>query len=138
MEGDSAKPPAEAWRRAVVFQVEARRRARDPGRATQVWAALMTGRGSIVDSFEREGRRYVVVRENDSSIEDRALRNQEMAVLQLAVCGMSNKLIAYELGLSSSTAGTHLRAAMRKIGIGSRAELVGLFAALRKRADLAR
>jgi hypothetical protein len=33
---------------------------RNPERALQLWRALVDGRWSLVDSFETDGRRYVV------------------------------------------------------------------------------
>jgi DNA-binding NarL/FixJ family response regulator len=38
--------------------------------------------------------------------------------------GQSNKVIAYSLGLGSSTVATHLARAMRKLGVRNRVELV--------------
>jgi len=56
------------------------------------------------------------------------LSEQERQVIGHVALGQSNKLAAYELGLSSSTVSTHLTHAMRKLRLRSRVELVSLFA----------
>lgn len=123
----------EALREAALRQERARGRARreDPGRALDLWHALVAGRWSLVDQFERDGRRYIVARKNEHQIPDpRALSPRERAIVHLAALGHANKLIAYELGLAGSTVATHLASALRKLGLRSRTELVHLLAAL--------
>jgi DNA-binding CsgD family transcriptional regulator len=123
----------EALRQAVLRQERARGRMRrqDPEGATEAWTALVTGRWSLVDRFESDGRRYVVAHANDVRVPDpRALSERERSVAHLAALGKTNKLIAYELGLSSSTIATHLSAALRKLGLESRTQLVAVLAGL--------
>jgi DNA-binding NarL/FixJ family response regulator len=55
-----------------------------------------------------------------------ALSPREGEVLRFACLGHHNKLIAFELGLSSSTVRVLLWRAMRKLGVRSREELVRL------------
>ena len=55
------------------------------------------------------------------------LTPRERAVVALAVLGRSNKLIAYELGLSLSSVGTYLQRAQRRLGVSSRAALIREF-----------
>jgi DNA-binding NarL/FixJ family response regulator len=115
--------------RAVLAQERARTRSgrQDPEASTRAWTALVSGRWSLVDHFESGGRRYLVARPNPLPVPDpRALTERERAVAHLAVLGKSNKLIAYELGIHASTVANHLAAAMRKLGIASRTELVTL------------
>jgi len=116
-EGEAKERPVrEVLREAVVRQEKARGlvRREDPEAATEMWTALVAGRWSLVDQFERGGRRYVVARRNEQGC---------------TALGKSNKLIAYELGLSPSTVGSHLSSAMRKLGVASRIELMkALFA----------
>ncbi|HSD89766.1 MAG TPA: helix-turn-helix transcriptional regulator, partial [Kofleriaceae bacterium] len=129
-EGDSKSPSTrEALRAAVVRQEKARGKARrkDPEGATDMWTALVGGRWSLLDHFERGGRRYIVARRNEHGGADpRALAERERAVAQLAALGKSNKLIAYELGVSESTVASHLSSAMRKLRVKTRVELLRL------------
>lgn len=84
----------------------------------------MTGRWSLVDRFESDGRRYLVARRNDPELaEPRSLSHRERQVLAYAALGYANKHIAYTLGLAPSTVSSHLRTAMRRVGAPSRAAL---------------
>jgi DNA-binding CsgD family transcriptional regulator len=134
--GDGATPDARtAVRDAVLRQERARGPARreDPIEATEAWTALVDGRWSLVDRFERGGRRYIVARRNEHALSDpRALSPRERAVVHLVALGKSNKLVAYELGLTESTVATHLQVAMRKLGARTRIELVQLVSSLRR------
>ena len=47
-----------------------------------------------------------------------------MQVVALVLFGQSNKLIAYNLGLSAGRISTLLRSAMRKIGAQTRGQLI--------------
>jgi DNA-binding CsgD family transcriptional regulator len=124
-----AKSAREHLRDAVLRQERARGRARreDPDGATAMWTALTAGEWSLVDQFERDGRRFIVARANPPDCNDpRALAPRERTVAHLAALGKSNKLIAYELGIAESTVASHLSAAMRKLGVGRRVELLGM------------
>lgn len=129
-EGDcTSQPVRELLRDAVARQEAARGKQRrtDPEGATEVWTALVSGRWSLVDRFERNGRRYIVARRNEHALPDpRALTPRERTVAQLATLGKPNKLIAYELGISDSSVGSHLSSAMRKLGVKSRVDLIRL------------
>ena len=123
----------DALRAAVLDQERARSslRRRDPEAATEGWQALVSGQWSLVDRFERGGRRYLVAHRNAPEFADlRALTARECAVVHLAALGKSNKLIAYELGVSESGVSSHLHAAMRKLGMTSRSDLIRLAALL--------
>jgi DNA-binding NarL/FixJ family response regulator len=129
-EGESTSRSArEALREAVARAEAARGRMRrsNPHRATEAWAALVSGRWSLVDRYERGGKRYVVARRNEHGLLDpRALSPRERAVVHLVLLGKPNTLIAYELGISASGVATHLSSAMRKLGVASRVELIRL------------
>jgi DNA-binding CsgD family transcriptional regulator len=57
------------------------------------------------------------------------LSARERQVVAAAVTGRTNKLIAYELGLSDSTVRVLLGRAKRKLELRTRRELVALYAA---------
>ncbi|HWB78217.1 MAG TPA: LuxR C-terminal-related transcriptional regulator [Nannocystaceae bacterium] len=103
---------------------------RDPEAALEEWRVLVSGRWSLLDRFESDGRRYLVARRNDPEIRGlRPLSQPERQVLALAALGWSNKEIAYALGVAASTVSSHLRAAMRRLGVTDRAALAELWAA---------
>lgn len=132
-EGKAVVNARDALRAAVLEQERARGRLRrrDPEAATEGWHALVGGQWSLVDRFERGGRRYLVAYRNPPTLADlRALTPRECAVVHLAALGKSNKLIAYELGVSESGVSSHLHGALRKLGMTSRSELIRLAAVL--------
>jgi DNA-binding CsgD family transcriptional regulator len=70
----------------------------------------------------------VVARRNDVRVpRPDALSPRERQALSFAVLGDSNKLIAYELGISASTVGVLLYRAAQKLRCRSRAELLQKF-----------
>ena len=101
--------------------------AREDG-ALEGWRALVRGEWSLVDAFDSDGRRYLLARRNPARARDpRGLTDTEAAVAAYAAQGLTNKLIAYTLGIETSTVSTHLTSAMRKLGVASRPELVQRF-----------
>jgi DNA-binding CsgD family transcriptional regulator len=128
-----ARPAREILRMAVL-----RREAALAGRADadaeaplRLWRGLVEGRWSMVDRFERDGRRYVVAHPNDMSAPGpRTLTAQERSVVAMAAMGQPVKLIAYDLGLSQSVVSKSLQMGMSKMGISSRADLARVFATL--------
>ena len=120
----------EALRRAVVDVASARGHIRheDPSRAIATWRALVDARWSLVDHFERDGSQYVVAHRNDcqtSPIARLTLREQQ--VVALAAMGYSNKAIAYDLGIATSTVGVLVSRALKRLGLRSRRELANLY-----------
>jgi DNA-binding NarL/FixJ family response regulator len=110
-----------------IERARGRLRRRDSDEAIEIWRGLVAGRWSLVDHFERSGRRYLVALKNDPAVRDpRALGMRERQVAWHAALGHSNKLIAYELGLSLSTVATYLARACTKLGVRSRVELIAL------------
>jgi DNA-binding CsgD family transcriptional regulator len=100
----------------------------DPDAALTLWRALVEGRWTLVDRFDSDGRRFVIARVNPwPSAAQAHLTAGEVHVAELVLRGFSNKLIAYELGLSTATVGTHLSRALAKLGVRSRVELLALF-----------
>ena len=61
---------------------------------------------------------------NDAGVPDaRGLTHRESQVLAQAALGQSNKMIAYELGLSTATVAGHLASGRGKLRLPSRAAL---------------
>lgn len=100
----------------------------DPERALELWRALVRGRWSTVDWFDSDGRRYVLGIPNAPNIVDpRGLSERETQVVSYAALGLTNKMIAYHLGVSKGHVSTLLTSAMRKLGVQTRAQLVKQF-----------
>ncbi|MFO0619219.1 MAG: LuxR C-terminal-related transcriptional regulator [Polyangiaceae bacterium] len=129
-EGAKTADAIDALKRSVQAVERARGRMRedDPDAALDVWRGLVSGRWSLVDQFDHDGRRYIVAQENEPSTRmTRALSDRERQVMGYAARGWANKTIGYHLGLSVSTVATHLAAAARKLGADSRVEAVRAF-----------
>ena len=113
-------------------------RRRDGDEALDAWTALVDGRWSLIDRFESDGKRFMVAVENPPGVGDpRQLTPMERSVTQLAAHGHSNKLAAYQLGITVGSVGAYLSAAMRKLNIRSRVALVVQVQAMNK-ASIAR
>lgn len=96
---------------------------------TEQWRALVAGRWTLVDEFDRDGRRFIVARPNRPASDPlKRLTKRETQVVRAAAFGHSNKLIAYELGVSQSTVSACLRRAVKKLGVRDRLELIRLCA----------
>jgi DNA-binding NarL/FixJ family response regulator len=95
-----------------------------PDEITEHWRALVGGRWSLLDEFDSDGRRFIVARRNDLAASDPNLSERERQVAAYLAAGLSNKEIAYQLGLSVSTVGTHARRIARKLGATGRVTLV--------------
>jgi DNA-binding CsgD family transcriptional regulator len=109
-------------------------RRRDAAEAVEIWRALVRGEWSLVDHFDHDGRRYIVAKKNKLVPHPwHALTERERQVAAYAALGRSNKLIAYELGLSLATVARSLASAATKIGVASRLELIQAHAALDSR-----
>jgi DNA-binding CsgD family transcriptional regulator len=108
----------EALRNALIRIDAAHSERDDAHRSVALWRGLVAGRWSLVEHFERDGKRYYLAHKNAPELaQDRALTPRERLVLSYAELGHSNKLIAYSLGLSSSTVATQLSRARKKAGI---------------------
>lgn len=105
-------------------------RAGHPDEVLDAWRGLVSGRWSLVDRFDRDGRRFLVALRNDPPVlPNPVLSLRERQVAAYVALGYPNKHIAYALGLAESTVSTHLRGAMRKLRLSSTAELAQLFVA---------
>ncbi|HLK35200.1 MAG TPA: LuxR C-terminal-related transcriptional regulator [Polyangiaceae bacterium] len=113
-------------RHAVVARDRARTRAvrASPEEALALWPALVSGRWSLVDRFERDGRRYVIAQRNHPAPSaPLALSLRERQVLGHLIQGDSVKLTAYSLGLAPSTVSSLAQSVLIKLGVRSRAQL---------------
>jgi len=134
--GQAEGRDARKFLREAVKQMDRSRGARrwdEPDAALSAWKGLVTGRWSLVDHFESDGRRYILARRNDPQVGDpRALTLQERQVARYAAYGLANRYIAYTLGVSEARVSQALRTAVRKLGLRDRAELVRTLASGRE------
>lgn len=124
----------EELRRATLAFDEARtKKSRgDVELATRRWRPLVLSRWSLLDDFDSDGRRFVVAVENASPTRPprRDLSLREHQVMTQAHLGHTDKVIAYELGLSTSTVRVLLHRATKKLGAATRREAMARFDAL--------
>jgi len=108
----------------------AKRRRSDPHAVLDAWDGLIAGRWTLVDHFQRDGRRYVLALENGAPTSGlRALSPREREVLGRALGGSDNKVIAYDLGIAHATVKVLMARAASKLGVRTRRELLAKFAA---------
>lgn len=99
--------------------------------AVALWQAIVAGRWSLVAQIEHANQRCFVARRNGPSEPAGAsLSEREHQIASYASRGHSNKLIANQLGLCSSTVATQLTSAARKLGLASRESLLHAFTVL--------
>ena len=115
---------------AVARRERARGRMRQhPDEALFLWHGLVSGRWSLVDRIEHDGKRFIVAHRNDPQVRDpRGLTQREARVAESLGRGSTLKEIAYDEGTSESSV---TKAAVRvraKLGLGSLAELASFFA----------
>jgi len=107
----------------------------DPEGASGLWRTMVKGEWSLVDWFDNDGKRYLLAQDNrvpsapaaTSSSERKPLSDRERQVVACAAMGHSNKLIAYDLGLSTGTISVLLRRAATKLGVENRVALIRAF-----------
>ena len=120
-----------ALKRAVKDLERSRGRIRkdDPDEAVFLRKGLVSGRWTLLDQFENDGKRYVVARRNDVAQQGAApLSTRERQAVAYASLGHTNKLIAYEMGITATTVAVLLHRAARKLGASSRDELLRAYA----------
>jgi DNA-binding CsgD family transcriptional regulator len=132
-QGDAAaRGVRDKLRDAVVARDRARTRPvrAHPEEALALWPGLVSGRWSLVDRFERDGRRFVVATCNEPApAGPLALSLRERQVLGHLAQGDSVKLAAYSLGLAPSTVSTIAQSVLLKLRVRSIAQLAGLASA---------
>ncbi len=101
----------------------------DPDAAAALWRTMVRGEWSLVDWYDHDGKRFLLAQENriPGQLRSRALTPREEQVVACAAMGHSNKLIAYDLGLSTGTVSVLLGRAARKLGVSGRVALVRAF-----------
>jgi DNA-binding CsgD family transcriptional regulator len=114
----------ERLRTAAINMDRARIRGGDEDTQLDLWQALTAGRWTLVDSYDRDGKRYLIARSNTPEPPATpALSIRESQIAAFAAMGHPVKLIAYELGLSESSVATYLRRSMAKLGLPDRLAL---------------
>jgi DNA-binding CsgD family transcriptional regulator len=100
----------------------------DPEAATALWRTMVRGEWSLVDWFDHDGKRFLLAQDNRVATAPRQhLTEREHQVVACAAMGHSNKLIAYDLGLSPGTVAVILSRAAKKLGVSSRPALIRAF-----------
>ncbi len=95
------------------------------GEALDGWHPLIDARWTLVDRFEENGRRYVVARENQADAPGfGAFTDRERQIVVHAALGLTNKEIAYTLGISHNTVRVLMARAARRLRVRSRDELL--------------
>jgi DNA-binding NarL/FixJ family response regulator len=135
---DDAVRARESLRAAAVAADLARARSPDAVDGLDLHQALVAGRFSLVDTFERDGKRYLIARPSaPASAPTSALSVRETQVAVFAAMGHALKRIAYELGVSQSSVATYLRRALVKLRLPDRSALTRRLAGLRQARDAA-
>ena len=117
----------ESLRRAARTLERSRGRMRrdDSDRAVLDWRVLVEHRWSLLDHFDRDGKRYILAcRNSPLALAGALLTPRERQVVLLAARGHSNKLIGYELGIATSTVGVLLGRAAARLGVRTRRALL--------------
>lgn len=125
---DRAAPLAQL--RAACLAAEAARRAADDDALT-AWTALVSGRYSLTDWFDSDGRRFLLAVPNPPRGEPiEGLSPRETQVAAYLAVGHPLKYVAYELGLSVATVARDADKAVRKLGLRDRIELSRVLGAI--------
>jgi DNA-binding NarL/FixJ family response regulator len=94
--------------------------------ATGIWRALLEGRATLADELDVDGRRLHVLEESGKPARSAALTQREHEVLRLVLARRQNKVIAWELGIATSTVSLRIHAICRKLGASDRSLLLEL------------
>lgn len=126
--GEATGKLAQEQIRSTATSLDALRhkKARRAGRsALEHWHPLTGARWTLLDSFEEGGRRYVVARENQAHVDGLAeLTDRERQIVLHAALGLTNKHIAYALGISDTTVRVLMARAANRLGLRTRRELL--------------
>jgi len=108
----------------------------DPERASALWRTMVRGEWSLVDWFDHDGKRFLLAHDNQIRVtRHRSLTERERQVVACAAMSHSNKLIAYDLGLSTGTVAVILGRAAKKLGVSGRVALIRAFRELERQRE---
>jgi DNA-binding CsgD family transcriptional regulator len=108
-----------------IDRARSRKGRSDPLEALALWQGLLAGRWSLVERFDTDGRRFMLACRNEPGLPASAsLTRRQRQVVFYASLGLSNKEIAYALGLAENTISAHLSGGLARLRIKSRAELI--------------
>ena len=120
----------------AIDRARGRLRRVEPERALELWQGLVSGRWSLVDQFDHDGRRFIVAKRNEvTTCGWNALSDREAQILSYLGEGQAPKLIAYQLGVSPANVNAALSRTMRKLSVRSRLELVTAYQAHRTESE---
>jgi DNA-binding CsgD family transcriptional regulator len=89
------------------------------------WRPVVDARWTLVDTYESDGARYIVARENHAEVGGlEALTERERQVASCLAFGQTTKEIAYSLGIDASTVRVLLQRAAAKLRVAGRAGLL--------------
>ena len=115
----------------ALDQTWSKRATKDWEAALETWQGLVSGRWSLVQSFESGGRRYLVARRSlPAELPGRALQPLVAHALILRARGASYKQLAGELGISIAGAHQLVKHSCQRLGIRDEHELPLLLSAL--------
>ncbi len=115
-----------------VDRARTKRHRADGEEALAVWHALVAGQYSLAERVDTDGKRVYELYENAPKHAPlRALTERESFVVHECARGLSNKEIAYALGLSSPSVSVALAGAAQKLGLADTRVLVRLASGLR-------
>jgi DNA-binding CsgD family transcriptional regulator len=129
--GDCRADPAEpaqdldSFRRALTALLESHAQALERADAAGSAPAAVRGKGWVVAlTLSVDQTEYLVLRRTPGAVDLSPLSARQLAVVQLACAGQSNKEIAHLMGISNSTVRVLIFRACRKLKVASRAELI--------------
>lgn len=120
-------PPAgrlEALSRGASALEHAHGASRGSADALALWPALLAGRLTVVRRGTGASTRYLFLENPPAARATRSLSAAEVQTLTLAARDLTNKLVAYGLGISPAAASRRLEKIARKVGVMSRSDLV--------------
>lgn len=137
--------PAHGSHRSGAFLRAARLTRPDPGgccepvpastpQSISPWIMLCRGFYRVIDQFDRDGRRYMVLVALDAPDPLRALSDLEQRIADLCGQAWGNKQIAYDIGSSESAVENHIGRILGKLRLDSRLSLVRLYTQLERSA----
>lgn len=106
--------------------------------AFDVTGKALGARWTLLDEFEVDGKQYVLAATSARAepVRPRRLTSREKEVLALAATGLTNKEIAYELGVAATTIRVLIARAAIRLGVLGRQEAIAAWRATAANADV--